>query len=71
MRLWPASVRRAGRKRAARASSPPLKNAPSSPAAAERDLGEMDRGAAEMQRRLEQARVRLKDTIPPQEDEAL
>jgi hypothetical protein len=26
-------------------------------------------GAAEMQRRLEQARVRLKDAIPPQPDD--
>ena len=58
MRLWPASARKAGKRkrRAGDGAPPPL------PA-------DMSRGAADMQQRLEDARARLKDAVPPRADE--
>ena len=53
---------RFGKRRLPSEPAPAVAKAPPLP-------GDMDRGAAEMQRRLEQARVRLKDAIPPQPDD--
>jgi hypothetical protein len=58
MRLWPASVLRAGNRERRVSDGAPLPLPP-----------DMSRGAADMQRRLEDARSRLKHTVPPRADE--
>ena len=64
MRWWPASPRRSSRDR--RIASRLRDEAPPPPLSAD-----MSRGAADMQRRLEDARDRLKRDIAPQPDDEL
>lgn len=62
MRLWPASVRKAGKRKVSDAPRESRSGGASLPS-------DMSRGAADMQQRLEDARSRLKDTVPPRADE--
>ena len=77
MRLWPASGRRAGRRRIAPQGDPLGDPSPpdgGSDAGTGRISGTpaldgMSRGAGEMQRRLDEARRALRDRIPPPDDD--